>query len=76
MIEALKTDDIMDKVGGRFRLAALVQKRWLDLLNGAPPLIEVGDMTLLEVAVEEVYRGKLTIDYDASHLATPEQLRA
>ena len=76
MIDALKTDEIMDKVGGRFRLASLVQKRWLELLQGARPLIEPGDKSLLQIAVEEIYQGKLSIDYEASHLVPPEQLRS
>lgn len=32
MIPALKSDEIINKVGGRFRLTALIQKRWLELL--------------------------------------------
>lgn len=73
MIEALRSDYIVDKVGGRFKLAALVQRRWLDLMQGARPMIDVGrrDMTLMEVIVEEILEDKLTIDYAASNLAQP-----
>ena len=28
MIEALRNDGIIDKVGGRFKLTALIQRRW------------------------------------------------
>ncbi len=40
MIELLRNDDIIEKVGGRFKLTALIQKRWLELMRGARPLIE------------------------------------
>ncbi len=37
MIEALKSDQIVAKVGGRFKLTALIQKRVLELMDGAAP---------------------------------------
>jgi len=50
MIEALKSDDIVKKVGGRFKLTALIQKRMLQLMDGARPLVEVHDgQTPLEI---------------------------
>ncbi len=33
MIENLKSDEIVEKVGGRFKLTALVQRRWRGLLD-------------------------------------------
>ena len=38
MIEALKGDKIGEKVGGRFKLAVLLQKRMTDVAFGAPLL--------------------------------------
>ena len=73
MIEALKSDEIVNKVGGRFKLTALIQKRMLELMDGARPLIERDDrMTDLEVVIQEVLQDKLTMDYAASGLAEPE----
>ena len=43
MIEALKSDEIVNKVGGRFKLTALIQKRMLELMDGARPLVELPD---------------------------------
>ena len=40
MIEALKSDEIVNKVGGRFKLTALIQKRMLELMDGARPLVD------------------------------------
>ena len=69
MIEALKSDEIVNKVGGRFKLTALIQKRMLELMDGARPLVERGSMTDLEVVIQEVLQDKIAIDYEASGLA-------
>ena len=72
MIEALKSDEIVNKVGGRFKLTALLQKRVLELMNGARPLVERHDgMTDLETAIQEVLQDKIAIDYEASGIVPP-----
>ena len=35
MIEALKGDEIAEKMGGRFKLCALIQRRLVQLMQGA-----------------------------------------
>jgi DNA-directed RNA polymerase subunit omega len=72
MIEALKSDEIVNKVGGRFKLTALIQKRMIELLDGARPLVERGNMTELEVVIQEILQDKIAIDYAASGLNEPE----
>jgi DNA-directed RNA polymerase subunit omega len=72
MIEALKSDEIVNKVGGRFKLTALIQKRMLELMDGARPLVEREEMTDLEVVVQEILQDKIAIDYEASGLAQPK----
>ena len=37
MIDQLQSDEVIRKVGGRFKLTALIQKRWLELMQGARP---------------------------------------
>ena len=72
MIEALKSDEIVNKVGGRFKLTALIQKRMLELMDGARPLVERGNLTDLEVVIQEILQDKIAIDYEASGLEKPE----
>ena len=72
MIEALKSDEIVNKVGGRFKLTALIQKRMLELMDGARPLVDRGGMTDLEVVVQEILQDKIAIDYEASGLDKPQ----
>jgi len=72
MIEALKSDEIVNKVGGRFKLTALLQKRVLQLMEGARPLVDRNDsMTDLEVAIQEILQDKIMIDYEASGISPP-----
>ena len=72
MIEALKSDAIVNKVGGRFKLTALIQKRMLELMDGARPLVERHHMTDLEVVIQEILQDKITIDYAESGLVDPQ----
>jgi DNA-directed RNA polymerase subunit omega len=73
MIEALKSDEVVNKVGGRFKLTALIQKRMLEIMDGAPPLVErKGNMTDLEVVIQEILQDKIAIDYEGSGIVKPE----
>ena len=63
MIEELKSTEIVDKVGGRFKLTVLIQKRLGELLAGARPLIEDTEgRTQLEIVVQEILQDKIAVD--------------
>ena len=63
MLEELKSEEIVKKVGGRFKLAALVQRRMVELLQGSRPLIEDSEnMTQMEIVLQEILQDKITID--------------
>ena len=75
MIEALKSEEIVQKVGGRFKLTALIQKRMVELMQGSRALVErKRGMTDMEVAIQEVLEGKVAIDYENSDVPRPEDL--
>ena len=64
MIEALKSDEIVNKLGGRFKLTALIQRRLKELIiDGARPLVERDGRTDLEVVIEEILQDKITPDF-------------
>lgn len=74
MIEALKSDEIVRKVGGRFKLTALIQKRMVELIQGSRPMVErKKGMTELELVIQEILEDKISIDYDKSDIPKPEQ---
>jgi DNA-directed RNA polymerase subunit omega len=69
MIEELKSTDIVNKVGGRYRLTALIQKRLGELMEGARPLIEdTKGKTQLEIVVQEILQDKIAIDSEADNI--------
>lgn len=62
MIEALKSDDVVNKVGGRFKLAVLIQRRLVDVTFGAPLLVERGTKTLMEAVIQEILEDKVSLE--------------
>ncbi len=74
MIKDLKSTDIINKVGGKYKLTALIQKRLAELMEGARPLIEDTEgKTQLEIVVQEILQDKIAIDYEASDIAKPDK---
>jgi DNA-directed RNA polymerase subunit omega len=59
MIDILKDDEIINKLGGRFKLTALMQRRWLELMQGARPMVDPRGKTDLEIITEEIIEGKI-----------------
>ncbi len=74
MIEALKDDKIIQAVGGRFKLTALMQKRWVELMQGARPCVEVDTGTELDVIAKEILEGKIAAEFaPPASAAAPEE---
>lgn len=65
MIEALKTDELVAKAGGRFKLCALIQRRLVELLDGSRPLVERHGRSDLELVIEEIMQNKITLTFEA-----------
>lgn len=72
MIEALKDDELVRRVGGKFRLASMIQRRWGQLMDGARPLVERGGRTDLELVIEEVRRGLLSYEQEPAARTSSE----
>lgn len=71
MIEALKSDAIFDKLGGRFKACTLIQRRLVELLDGARPLVERDGRSDLELVIEEILQDKITIEWAGEDDGTP-----
>jgi DNA-directed RNA polymerase subunit omega len=64
MIEALRSDEIVRKCGGRFKLTALIQHRLRQIiLEDARPLVDRNGRTNLEIVIAEIMEDKITADY-------------
>jgi DNA-directed RNA polymerase subunit omega len=62
MLEAFKQEAIVDKVGGRFKLSTLIQKRMVALNRGARPLVEMQTKDTMAIVVQEILTDKIYLD--------------
>jgi DNA-directed RNA polymerase subunit omega len=62
MLDELKEENIVNKVGGRFKLSTLIQKRMVALNHGARPLVEVRGRDKLAIVTQEILQDKIYLD--------------
>jgi len=62
MIEELKEEGIVNKVGGRFKLSTLIQKRLVALNTGAKPLVDLKTTDKMQVVIAEIIQDKIYLD--------------
>lgn len=72
MIEALKSERVVEKAGGRFKLCSLIQRRLIQLMDGQRPLVDRNGRTDLEIVIDEILQDKITLDFDESKLLKSE----
>jgi DNA-directed RNA polymerase subunit omega len=62
MLDEFKEEEIVNKVGGRFKLSSLIQKRLVALNRGARPLVELPTNDPMQIVVEEIMQDKIFLD--------------
>ncbi len=62
MIDELREEAIVNKVGGRFKLSTLIQKRLVALNAGARPLVNDKLPNKMEVVIQEIMQDKIFLD--------------
>ena len=62
MLEELKEEFIIKKVGGRFKLSTLIQKRLVALNAGSRPLVDMDSDNKMEIVLEEIKQDKIFLD--------------
>lgn len=62
MLDDLKEEAIVNKVGGRFKLSTLIQKRMIALNSGARPLVDVRGGDKMATVVQEILQDKIFLD--------------
>ena len=77
-MEVDRLEKLTEKVGGRFRLTALLQKRLKELVKGSPPLVDLPSNNYFEVALREIEEGRIDLlkapdATDAAKLMAPEE---
>jgi DNA-directed RNA polymerase subunit omega len=62
MLDELKEEGIVNKVGGRFKLSTLIQKRMIALNSGARPLVEIRGGDRMTIVIQEILQDKIYLD--------------
>lgn len=62
MYDELKEEAIVRKIGGRFKLSTLIQKRMVQLNQGARPLIETTEQDQMSIVLKEILEDKIYLD--------------
>ena len=62
MLDELKEEVIVNKVGGRFKLSTLIQKRLVQLNQGSRPLVNMKTADRMKVVLQEIAQDKIYLD--------------
>lgn len=62
MLEDLKEEEIVNKVGGRFKLSTLIQKRLVQLNAGSRALVDADTSDKMEIVLREIANDKIFLD--------------
>ena len=66
MLDDLKEEEIVNKVGGRFKLSTLIQKRMIALNTGAKPLVDLRTSDKMAIVIQEILQDKIYLDVAAN----------
>ena len=62
MIDELREEEIIRKVGGRFKLSTLIQKRMVQINGGSRPLVETKNENKMQIVINEIMQDKIYLD--------------
>ena len=72
MLDELREEAIVNKVGGRFKLSTLIQKRLVALNAGSRALVDLKTDNKLEIVIQEIIQDKIYLDASANLKITGE----
>ena len=73
MLEELKEEEIINKVGGRFKLSTLIQKRILQLKQGSRVLVDAsGNEDQMRLVLQEILQDKIFLDENDEVQVSPD----
>ncbi|MFW6169588.1 MAG: DNA-directed RNA polymerase subunit omega [Planctomycetota bacterium] len=62
MLDELKEEEIVNKVGGRFKLSTLIQKRLVQLNAGSRSLVDMDTGDKMAIVLQEIMQDKIYLD--------------
>ncbi len=66
MLDDLKEEGIVNRVGGRFKLSTLIQKRMVALNTGAKPLVDLRTSDRMAIVIQEILQDKIYLDTEGN----------
>ncbi len=66
MLDELREDEVVNKVGGRFKLSTLIQKRLVALIKGARPLVDMDTHDKMRIVIREILEDKIYLDEESN----------
>lgn len=76
MLDELREEEIVNKVGGRFKLSTLIQKRLVALNQGSPALVHLDTQDKMKIVIQEILLDKIYLDSSMNVRARKEPSRA
>ena len=64
MLEELKEEEIVNKVGGRFKLSTLIQKRLVQLNQGSRALVSIDTHDKMSIVLQEIVQDKIFLNME------------
>jgi DNA-directed RNA polymerase subunit omega len=71
MLDELKEEEIVNKVGGRFKLSTIIQKRLVQLNAGSRALVDLDPKDKMSVVLQEIIQDKIYLN-PAGNVVTRE----
>ncbi len=71
MLDELREEEIVNKVGGRFKLSTLIQKRMVALNAGARPLVNLETDDRMQIVIREIMQDKIYLDTELNVQIAP-----
>jgi DNA-directed RNA polymerase subunit omega len=72
MLDELREEAIVNKVGGRFKLSTLIQKRLVQINAGSRPLVDMDTDDKMAIVVQEIIQDKIYLDRANEMQVQPE----
>jgi DNA-directed RNA polymerase subunit omega len=66
MLDELREEGIVNKVGGRFKLSTLIQKRLVALIKGSPALVNMDTQDKMRIVIREIIEDKIYLDTESN----------
>jgi len=59
-----RVDEAADRLGGRFRLSALIQRRLQEIIRTAPHVLHQSQESPIRMVLREIEEGKIELEED------------